>query len=645
MSDTPLQTGAGANTGYTSEQIQVLEGLDPVRKRPGMYIGSTDTNGLHQLVWELVNNSVDEAMGGHCDRIDVIIHPDGSLTVLDNGRGIPTDIHKKTGRPALETVLCTLHAGGKFENQAYKVSGGLHGVGAACVNALSTRLVARVFRNGQTFRQEYAIGVPTMDMIVDGPSEYPEQHGTEITFWPDGSVMQTTDFDFDKIALRLKQQAYLTRSLTITLDDRRKGEKRKYFFENGIKSYVSQLVIGRKPLFDQIFYFEKDMNDIVVEVSLCYTEAFQDNVFTFANNIYTAEGGMHMVGFRTALTRVINAFARKQELLKEKDENLTGDDVREGLVAIVSVKLGQPQFEGQTKNKLSNVEVRTAVEALFADKFNEFLEENPGSARSIVGKSCLAARARLAARAARDAVVRKGALEGMTLPGKLADCSTKDRARSELYLVEGDSAGGSAKQGRDREFQAILPLKGKILNVERARLDKMLAFTEIKALVIAMGCGIGETMDIAKLRYQRIIIMTDADVDGAHIRTLLLTFFYRYYPQLVTGGHIFIAQPPLFKLGKGKKVWYVQSEEEKESIRIAENIDTANIQRYKGLGEMNPEQLWETTMDPMHRTLLQVHNEDAERANSVFETLMGEEVVPRKKFIQMNAEFAKDIDI
>jgi DNA gyrase subunit B len=642
MSENTQNTGTNTNAGYNAEQIQVLEGLDPVRKRPGMYIGGTDTNGLHQLVWELVNNSVDEAMGGYCDRIDVTIHADGSLTVLDNGRGIPTDIHKKTGRPALETVLCTLHAGGKFENQAYKVSGGLHGVGAACVNALATKMIARVFRNGEIYRQEYSCGVPTMDMTTDGPTK---DRGTEIRFWPDGSILQVVEFDFEKIALRIKQQAYLTRSLTITLNDERVGEKRKYFFENGIKSYVSQLVIGRKPLIDNIFYFEKTHNDVVVEIALCYTEAFQESVFSFANNIFTADGGMHLVGFRTALTRVINVFARKQEILREKDENLTGEDVREGLVAIVSVKLAQPQFEGQTKGKLTNVEVRTAAEALFGEKFQEFLEENPQEARAIVGKSCLASRARLAARAARDAVVRKGALEGMTLPGKLADCSTRDRTRSELYLVEGDSAGGSAKQGRDRDFQAILPLKGKILNVERARLDKMLAFTEIKALVIAMGCGIGETMDITKLRYQRIIIMTDADVDGAHIRTLLLTFFYRYYYPLVANGHIFIAQPPLFRLSKGKKTWYVHSEEEKDSIRLAEEVSTENIQRYKGLGEMNPEQLWETTMDPVHRTLLKVKVDDAERANLVFETLMGEEVLPRKKFIQMNAEFAKDIDI
>ena len=628
--------------GYTAESIQVLEGLDPVRKRPGMYIGSTDSTGLHQLVWELINNSVDEAMGGHCDLIDVTIHEDGSLTVLDNGRGIPTDIHKKTGRPALETVLCTLHAGGKFDNQAYKVSGGLHGVGVSCVNALSIKMIARVFHEGKVFRQEYSKGLPTMDMKVDGKSD---AHGTEITFWPDSSILEVTEFDFDRIALRLKQQAYLTRALTITLHEKRKNEKRKYFFENGIKSYVGQLIMGRKPVAPEIFYFEKEMNNIVVEVAVAYTEAFQEQVFSFANNIYTSEGGSHLVGFRTSLTRVINSFARKQELIKEKDDNLTGEDVREGLVAIVSVKLGNPQFEGQTKSKLTNVEVRTATESLFNEKFNEFLGENPQAARAIVGKSCLAARARLAARAARDAVVRKGALEGMTLPGKLADCSTRDRTRSEIYLVEGDSAGGSAKQGRDRDFQAILPLKGKILNVERARLDKMLAFNEIKALVIAMGCGIGDTMDITKLRYQRIIIMTDADVDGAHIRTLLLTFFYRYYPKLIEDQHIFIAQPPLYKLSKGKKTWYVQSDEEKDTIRLAEKVDPSNIQRYKGLGEMNPEQLWETTMNPENRTLLKVHIEDAERANNVFETLMGEEVLPRKKFIQMNAEFAKDIDI
>lgn len=632
------------NNGYTSQHIQVLEGLDPVRKRPGMYIGSTDGTGLHQLVWELVNNSVDEAMGGYCDLINLTIHKDGSLTVLDNGRGIPTDIHPKTGRPTLETVICTLHAGGKFENQAYKVSGGLHGVGISCVNALSTKMIARVFRDGKVYHQEYSAGVPTMDMTV---SDDTEKHpvGTEITFTPDGSIMQVTEFDAERIVSRLKQQAFLTRALTITFFDERDGQKKKFYFENGIKSYVNQLVLGRKPLVDDIFYFEKQIDEVVVEVALSYTEAFQESVFSFANNIFTADGGMHMVGLRSALTRVINNFARKQEILKDKDENLTGDDVREGLVAIVSVKLPNPQFEGQTKGKLTNVEVRTAVETLFGDKFGEFLGENPQAAKSIVGKSCLAARARMAARAAREAVVRKGALEGMTLPGKLADCSTKDKTRSELYLVEGDSAGGTAKQGRDREFQAILPLRGKILNVERARLDKMLAFSEIKALVIALGCGIGESFDITKLRYQRIVIMTDADVDGAHIRTLLLTFFYRYYQKLVEDGHIHIAQPPLYKLSKGKKTWYVHSDEEKDRIRTTENIDSSNIQRYKGLGEMNSEQLWETTMDPTQRTFLQVRVEDAARANGVFETLMGEEVLPRKKFIQMNAEFAKDIDI
>ncbi len=629
---------------YTSEHIQVLEGLDPVRKRPGMYIGSTDSAGLHQLVWELVNNSVDEAMGGYCDLINVTIHADGSLTVLDNGRGIPTDIHPKTGRPTLETVICTLHAGGKFENQAYKVSGGLHGVGISCVNALSTKMIAKVYRNGKVYHQEYSAGVPTMDMTTaDDPDNHPV--GTEITFTPDGSVMQVTEFDAEKIVSRLKQQAFLTRALTITFHDERDGQKKKFYFENGIKSYVNQLVLGRKPLVEDIFYFEKQLDEIVVEVALSYTEAFQETVFSFANNIFTADGGMHMVGLRSALTRVINSVARKQEILKDKDENLTGDDVREGLVAIVSVKLPNPQFEGQTKGKLTNVEVRTAVETLFGDKFGEFLGENPQASKSIVGKSCLAARARLAARAAREAVVRKGALEGMTLPGKLADCSTKDKTRSELYLVEGDSAGGTAKQGRDREFQAILPLRGKILNVERARLDKMLAFSEIKALVIALGCGIGESFDLSKLRYQRIVIMTDADVDGAHIRTLLLTFFYRYYQKLVEDGHIYIAQPPLYKLSKGKKVWYVHSDEEKDRIRTVENVDPSNIQRYKGLGEMNSEQLWETTMDPAQRTFLQVRVEDAARANGVFETLMGEEVLPRKKFIQMNAEFAKDIDI
>ncbi|MDD4351495.1 MAG: DNA topoisomerase (ATP-hydrolyzing) subunit B [Candidatus Gracilibacteria bacterium] len=626
---------------YTADEIQVLEGLEPVRKRPGMYIGSTDITGLHHLIWEVVDNSIDEAMGGYCTEINIVINEDGSVTVLDNGRGIPTEIHKQTKRPAVETVLTTLHAGGKFGGDGYKVSGGLHGVGVSCVNALSERMKVRVFREGKIHEQEYERGKPSYDLKVTGKTD---KTGTEVTFWPDPQIFEITEFDYERIINRVRQQAYLTKGIFISLEDKRSGRINKYYFEGGIKAYVKRLNKDKITVSPLPFYCEKNTDDGYVEISLQYNESFQEVLYSFANNINTAEGGSHLVGFRTALTRTLNSYARKHSLLKEKDENLTGDDVREGLTAVISVKVKDPQFEGQTKGKLGNAEVKTVVETAFGEKFGEYLEENPAVGRGIIGKCTLAARARLAARAARDTVIRKGALEGMSLPGKLADCSSRKPEDSEIFIVEGDSAGGSAKQGRDRRTQAILPLKGKILNVERARLDRMLSSEEIKILIIAMGAGIGEQFDIKKLRYHKIVIMTDADVDGAHIRTLLLTLFYRYLPEIIRNGNLFIAQPPLYKISAGKKSGYAYTDSQKESL-LQEFGDKSSIQRYKGLGEMNPEQLWETTMDPANRLLLRVDIGDAELADKVFETLMGEEVLPRKKFIQTHAKKVQDLDI
>jgi len=630
-------------TSYSADQIQVLEGLSAVRKRPGMYIGSTDVTGLHHLVWEIVDNSIDEAMAGFCTKIEVKINKDGSVSVADNGRGIPVDKHKKTGKSALETVLTVLHAGGKFGGGGYKVSGGLHGVGVSVVNALSEKTIAEVHRDGKIYRQEYHRGDAGGELKVVGDSE---NTGTTITFYPDEKIFDTTVFDFQVIVNRLRQQAYLTKGVEVTIEDEREENKRySFYFEGGVKSYVKHLNRNRETLGD-VFYVEKDVEEGMIEVALQYNNSFQETIYTFANNIHTVDGGMHLTGFKSALTRTINSYARNQEILKEKDNNLIADDVREGLTAVVSVKLADPQFEGQTKGKLGNAEMRTAVEAVFGEAFNMFLEENPNSAKAMIGKCLLASRARLAARAARDTVIRKGALEGMTLPGKLADCSSKDADSTELFIVEGDSAGGSAKQGRDREIQAILPLRGKILNVEQARLDKILANNEVKSLVIALGVGIGETFDPAKLRYNKIIIMTDADVDGAHIRTLVLTLFYRYFKELIELGHMYIAQPPLYKVTQGKKVFYAYTEDDKENYLKGLKKDAKySIQRYKGLGEMNPEQLWETTMDPAARTLLQVTIEDAERADSVFDTLMGSEVMPRKKFIQASAKDVKNLDV
>lgn len=627
---------------YSAESITVLEGLAAVRKRPGMYIGTTDVAGLHHMIWEIVDNSIDEALAGHCDQVDIIINEDGSLSVQDNGRGIPVDKHSKTGKSALETVLTVLHAGGKFGDGGYKVSGGLHGVGVSVVNALSTKLVADVKRNGKLHRQEYSEGNATSDLQI---LEDVKDTGTKITFYPDATIFETVEFNFKTIVNRVRQQAYLTKGVTITVLDNRDGQRAKFHFEGGVSSYVLHINKDKEAV-SKVFYIEKDTDDAQVEISLQYSTSFQEHVFTFANNIHNPDGGTHLTGFKTALTRTINSYAREKGLLKEKDDNLSSDDVREGLTAVISVKLGDPQFEGQTKGKLSNPEIRTAVEKVFAEEFMYFLQENPKDAKSIIGKGALAARARKAARAAREAIVRKGALEGMALPGKLADCASKDPSKSEIYLVEGDSAGGSAKQGRDRETQAILPLRGKILNVEQARLDRIVANEEIKSMITALGVGIGESFNVEKLRYHRIVIMTDADVDGAHIATLLLTLFFRYFRPIIEHGHLYIANPPLYKIWKGKKEFYAYSDDQKDAI-MQEHFpeDKPKVQRYKGLGEMNPEQLWETTMDPATRSMFKVRIEDAEKADSVFETLMGSDVQPRKKFVQTMAKEVKNLDI
>ena len=620
----------------------MLEGLSAVRKRPGMYIGTTDVAGLHHLIWEVVDNAIDEAMAGYCTEIDVALHKDGSCSVYDNGRGIPVDKHSKTGKSALETVLTILHAGGKFGGGGYKVSGGLHGVGVSVVNALSVNMIAQVFRDGNIYEQSFKRGISEGELKITGKTE---KTGTTIKFKPDPEIFEHTEFDYVTILNRLRQQAYLTKGVTVRIVDEISDKKYQFYFEGGIKSYVQHLNSSKENISD-IFYFEKDVPEGFIEVALQYTQAFQEQVFSFANNIHTAEGGMHLTGFRSALTRTINNYARKNNLLKEKEDNLIADDVREGLTAIVSVKLGDPQFEGQTKSKLGNAEMRTAVEMVFGESLAEYFEENPNDARGIVSKCSLAARARLAARAARDTVIRKGALEGLTLPGKLADCSSKDPGASELFIVEGESAGGSAKMGRNREIQAILPLRGKILNVEQARMDRILANQEIKNLIIALGIGIGEVMDVSKIRYHKSVIMTDADVDGAHIRTLLLTMFYRYLKPVIDKGFLYVAQPPLYKVGYNKKTEYAYTEEQKENI-ISEMPKEAkpSVQRYKGLGEMNPDQLWETTMDPEKRKMFKITVTDAEEADRTFETLMGADVHPRKKFIQAHAKKVKNLDI
>ncbi len=629
-------------SSYGAEDIIILEGLDPVRKRPGMYIGSTGPDGLHHLIWEIIDNSIDEAMGGYAKRISVEILPGNTVAVTDDGRGIPTGIHSKTKKSALETALTVLHAGGKFGGEGYKVSGGLHGVGLSVVNALSTYLKAEVERDGASFIQEYAIGVPKYQVKKGGKSD---RTGTKITFTPDASIFSTIEFDARRVIERLRQQAYLTPGVRMEFADLR-GEspvRFGFYFEGGLKSFIEYLVGTSRPVHDTTFYVKKSNDEIEVETAFRYVDDVESKEMSFVNNINTIDGGMHLTGFRAALTRTLNDFGRKEGYIKESDENLTGDDIREGLVAAISIRIREPQFEGQTKGRLGNPEARPAVEAVVADALKEFLERYGADARRIIEKNIIAAKARKAAKAAKDTVLRKGALEGLTLPGKLADCSSRKAEESELFIVEGDSAGGSCKQGRDRRIQAILPLRGKVLNVERARIDKMLANKEIRALVIALGTAISEQFDISKLRYHKVILMSDADVDGAHIRTLLLTLFYRYFPQIISGGFVYIAQPPLYRLQRGKDVRYAYDEAERDLV-IKEMKGEASIQRYKGLGEMNPEQLWETTMNPETRLLKQVIVADAEEADRMFDILMGEAVEPRKNFIQAHAATVKNLD-
>lgn len=640
-----MEQKAVEEQAYGADQIQVLEGLEAVRKRPGMYIGSTSGKGLHHLVWEIVDNSIDEALAGYCDEINVKIEEDNSITVIDNGRGIPVGIHEKTGRPALEVIMTVLHAGGKFGGGGYKVSGGLHGVGASVVNALSTLLEVYVHRDGQIHYQKFERGVPVADIKVIGETDVT---GTITHFKPDGEIFtETLEYEFDILATRLRELAFLNRGIKITIEDKRvENKQNEYYYEGGIKSYVEHLNRTKEVIHEEPIYIEGERDGITVEVALQYNEGYTDNIYSFANNIHTYEGGTHESGFKTALTRVINDYARKNGLIKENDTNLSGEDVREGLTAIVSIKHPDPQFEGQTKTKLGNSEVRTITDAVFSSHLDKFLLENPTVARKMVEKGLMAARARLAAKKARELTRRKSALEVSSLPGKLADCSSKDPSESEIYIVEGDSAGGSAKQGRDRHFQAILPLRGKILNVEKARLDKILSNNEVRAMITAIGTGIGEDFDIAKARYHKVVIMTDADVDGAHIRTLILTFFYRYMRQILEAGYIYIAQPPLYKVQQGKRIEYAYNDKELDLI-FAElpASPKPNIQRYKGLGEMNPEQLWETTMDPSTRTMLQVSLEDAIEADETFEMLMGDKVEPRRNFIEANAQYVKNLDI
>lgn len=645
---------------YDSRAIQVLEGLEPVRKRPGMYIGGTGKEGLHHLVKEIADNSVDEAIAGFASELHVTLLADGGVTIRDNGRGIPVDKMAKTGKSALETVLTVLHAGGKFGSGGYKVSSGLHGVGLSVVNALATELKAEIHLGGNVYVQEYARGVPKYPVTKTGVSS---DTGTTITFYPDPEIFETVEIDFEWVLDYLRHQAYLTKGLKTFVRDMRTSSRYAFYFEGGIQSYIKHLNFGKDIIDDDIFYIDKQIGDAQVEIAMQYVDSFTETIKSFANNVFNPDGGTHMTGFRAALTRVVNDYARKSGLLKEKEENLSGEDTREGLTAIILVKIPDPQFEGQTKNKLGNPEVRGYVEQVLSEYFGYYLEEHPNIAKKIVGKALLAARARKAARAARDNIIRKGALDGATLPGKLADCATRDRDQAELFIVEGNSAGGSAKEGRNSNFQAILPLRGKVLNVERARLDKMLANTEIVDLIKALGVGIDEQFDINGLRYNRIVIMTDADVDGAHISTLLLTLFFRHMVQLIENGHLYIAQPPLYAITVGKKKQYAFSDEERDRIvrqAVSKKIDSTAkeidalpntkrtgvvIQRYKGLGEMDADQLWETTMDPENRVLLQVRVEDAEKADAVFSKLMGSEVELRKNFIQTHAKFVKDLDI
>ncbi len=675
---------AKVNSSYSAKNIQVLEGLAAVRKRPGMYIGSTGAPGLHHLIWEVVDNSIDEAMAGHCDVITIKLLPDHWIEVTDNGRGIPVDIHPQKKVSALELVLGTLHAGGKFgeEDGGYKVSGGLHGVGVSVVNALSTELIATVHRDGKIWEQKYKIGNAQNKVKAIGTTK---TTGTTIAFRADDTIFETIDYEWKYIIDHIRQQTYLNKGVKIVITDERTEEERtkdktalpfkknthQFFFEGGIESYIRHINKNKEPKHENIFYTEKTVDNTIVEIALQYTGDFTESLHAFTNNITNPDGGTHVSGFRTALTRTLNTYARNKGMLKEKDGNLTGEDVREGLSTIISIKTPNPQFEGQTKAKLGNPEVKPAVESVFGDQFMIFLEEHPKDAEAIIGQCMIAAKARAAAKMARDTVLRKSALEGFTLPGKLADCSSRKPERCELYIVEGDSAGGSAKQGRDRNTQAILPLRGKVLNVERARLDKILTNNELKSLIIAMGTNIGEMFDIARLRYHKIIIMTDADVDGSHIRTLLLTLFFRYFPDLIYQGHIYVAQPPLFSIKKGKEVNWIYNETalndykkkfgitdedmqvieeendegETTAVEVKGTKSKLNIQRYKGLGEMNPEQLWETTMNPENRVLKRVGIEDAEKASETFDILMGSEVAPRKKFIQTHAKNVKNLDI
>ncbi|MDI6778526.1 MAG: DNA topoisomerase (ATP-hydrolyzing) subunit B [Patescibacteria group bacterium] len=668
----PKKAKVQKSAEYTAKSIQVLEGLEPVRKRPAMYIGGTSVEGLHHLVWEVVNNSVDEAMAGYCKNVIVELLPDNVIRVTDDGRGIPVEKHPQTKKSTLETVMTKLHAGGKFGGEGYKISGGLHGVGVSVVNALSEWTRAEVCREGKTWIQEYKRGKPTGQVKANGKSK---TTGTTITFSPDPQVFAEISWNWAKIVDYLRQQAYLTKGVNIKIFDKREvlsekdlhKEKRIGFcFDGGIASYIKFLNRGKEVKNFRPFYVEKTVSDIYVEISLQYIEGLKEHLYSFANNIFTTEGGMHVTGFRTALTRVLNDYGKKNNLIKEKNGgSLTSDDVTEGITAVVSVKLKNPQFEGQTKSKLGNSEVRGIVSSVMAEGFAEYFEKNPNDAKAIIGKCLISAQARLAAQAAKQAVIRKGALEGMTLPGKLADCSSRDAEKCELYIVEGDSAGGSAKQGRDRNFQAILPLRGKILNVEKARIDKMLMSQEIKNLIIAMGAGVGDQANFDKMRYHRIIIMTDADVDGSHIRTLLLTFFYRNFEEIIKRGYLYIAQPPLYRVQKGKEVLYAYNEEDKaeiieeflgkekakkekmkiEATEEGEKVAGVNIQRYKGLGEMNPSQLWETTMDPANRVMYQVKIKDAAEADKIFEILMGSEVEPRKRFIQAEARSVANLDV
>jgi DNA gyrase subunit B len=630
------------SSSYSAKDIYVLEGLEPVRMRPGMYIGSTGVDGLHHLIWEVVDNSIDEAMAGYAKHISVELLKENRVRVVDDGRGIPVDIHPKTKKSALETALCTLHAGGKFGGDSYKVSGGLHGVGVSVVNALSTELKAEVLKDGGSYVQEYKRGVPKYVVKKVGASK---RTGTTITFQPDSTIFPKVEFDSKKILDHLRQQAYLTRGVRIDFVDAREEVpvSHGFYFEGGLKSFIWYMLGDEKPLHDHPFYVQKESESIDVEATFLYVNEVETEEMSFANNIYTPDGGMHLTGFRSALTRTLNDFARKEGYLKESEENLTGDDIREGLIAAISIKIPSPQFEGQTKARLGNPEARPAVESIVAEALKEFMEQYGADARRIIEKNLLAAKARKAAKAAKDTVLRKGMLEGLTLPGKLADCSSRNAEDSEIFIVEGDSAGGSAKQGRDRRFQAILPLRGKILNVEKSRIDKMLVNKEIRSLVVALGTAISDNFDITKLRYHKIIIMTDADVDGAHIRTLLLTLFYRYFVKLIENGHLCIAQPPLYRVQRGKEAHYAYSEKERDAY--LKKMEGATIQRYKGLGEMNPSQLWETTMDPSTRLLLRVGIDDAVEADRLFDVLMGESVEPRKNFIQAHAMSVKNLDV